>query len=90
MQHYEPKSQTVDHSGNELSEESRGLLELVGLRGDECTDHDDALFKSMNFGKSFEWDKDAKASPSNFPSFSSFSHVVFQVTDPGANLQNHH
>ena len=90
MQHYEPKSHTVDHSGNELSEESRELLELVGLRGDECTDHDDALFKSMNFGKSFEWDKDAKVRTSNLSSFSAFGHIVFQVTDPEANLQNHH
>jgi len=90
MQHCEPKAQTADHSGNELSEESRKMLELLGLRGDECTDHDDALFKSMDFGKNFEWDKDTQVSPSKCPSFSSFSHVVFQVTDPGANLQNHY
>jgi len=56
-EHYEPTSSQVDHSGNPLSAEALELLELTGLRDTPYTDHDDAVFKSMDFGKSFKWDK---------------------------------
>jgi len=57
MQHYEPKASSPDHSGNTLSPESQELLELVGLHGNEATDYDDALLRSMDYGKDFEWDE---------------------------------
>lgn len=60
LQHYEPKAAKADHSMNPISDESLELLELVGLRGNECTDYDDALFKSMDFGKDFKWDAKAQ------------------------------
>ena len=62
MQHYEPTSAAVDHSGNAISAESQELLELVGLRSHEFTDYDDALFKSMDFGREHEWDKQPQVS----------------------------
>ena len=62
MQHYEPTSAAVDHSGNAMSAESQELLELVGLRSHEFTDYDDALFKSMDFGREHEWDKQPQVS----------------------------
>jgi len=60
MQHYEPTSAAVDHSGNPLSAEALELLELTGLRDTPYTEHDDAVFKSMDFGKEFKWDNPAQ------------------------------
>jgi len=60
MQHYELTSAAVDHSGNPLSAEAQELLELTGLRDTPYTEHDNAVFKSMDFGKEFKWDNPAQ------------------------------
>lgn len=62
MEHYEPTAAEVDHSGNPLSKEAQELLELIGLRDTEYTDRDDVIFKSLDFGKEFPWDKPAMVS----------------------------
>ena len=62
MAHYEATASKADHSNNELSDEDRELLELLGLRDQEYVERDEAVLKSMDYGKNHDWGSPPKVS----------------------------
>jgi len=63
MEHYEAKAQDGDHAHNDVNDEDAELLLLVGLKGGgDDYDEETALFRQMDRGLSFQWDKPAKVS----------------------------
>ena len=57
MTHCEAKASNGDHSHNPVSDEDLALMSLVGVKCDGETDHDDAILKSLDCGKTHDWDK---------------------------------
>jgi len=62
MAHYEATASKADHSNNALSDEDRELLELLGLRDQEYVERDEAVLKSMDYGKNHDWGSPPKVS----------------------------
>lgn len=62
MTYYEPKAQTVDHSGNPIDPADQDILDLLGLQGndEDRDDFDTMLLKNLERGFQFDWDKPAK------------------------------
>lgn len=58
--HYEPKSSSVDHSKNPISDADTDLMALVGLKGNVIDDEDSRTIKQLNRGLDYEWDKPPK------------------------------
>lgn len=53
---YEPKTATVEHGGNSITEEDADLITLMGLNGSENVDSDSALLASLDRGLQHKWD----------------------------------
>jgi len=60
MTHYEPKSSSVDHSGNPVTQEDYDLMTLAGLNGTGNEETDKELVHRLERGDSYEWDKPPK------------------------------
>lgn len=58
MAGYEPIASTVDHSSNPVSDDTKILLNLLGLPGIEVEQFDEAILKKLDRGLNFEWDRD--------------------------------
>lgn len=62
MTFYEPKSQKADHTNNPISDHDREIIEIMGRHDHIYTDADDCIFKNMQYGKEYKWDKSAMVS----------------------------
>ena len=62
MTHCEPKAMNGDHDHNEIDSDDEELMALVGLKGGDEYDEDDALFKQLHKGIDFNWGTDPKVS----------------------------
>ena len=60
MTGYEPKSSSVDHTGNPVSEEDTTLMTLVGLKESHEYDADTILLANLDRGKEHTWDEPPK------------------------------
>lgn len=72
QRHYEKttfvdiKATSVDHSGNEISEEDRIALLLSGIGVQDSKEFDTDVFNQIERGEDFEWDKIPKVCDSFF------------------------
>lgn len=73
MTHYEAKAHEVDHSGNPVSEEDQDVMYLAGLKANDEFDPDDAIYRNLEKGLDFDWDKLPRVSFS-FIFFKEYNH----------------
>ncbi len=60
MTHYEPKASTVDHSANPITPDDNDLMVMLGLKHEDDYDEETAMFKNMQRGYEYEWDRPPK------------------------------
>lgn len=59
MTNYEAKATEVDHSGNPIDRDDEELMALTGLKQGDEYDPEDAMFKQLEKGYDYTWDKPA-------------------------------
>ena len=85
LTHYEPTSAKADHTMNEVLEEDRNLLELVGLPSTEEYDEDRHILESMDHGLKHKWDEPPLVSSfvgnrSDFKLQQNLSDIICRIT----------
>ena len=85
MTHYEPKSASVDHSHNPVSEDDNDIMTLVGLDAKEASTYESHLLQTMERGLDFEWNRKPKVT--NQFQFTHFSTFFFWCHTLFGNLQ---
>lgn len=74
---YEPKSSSIDHSGNTVPDDALELLTLTGLPAHEMVDSDTILINSLDRGLEYKWDQDPKVKTTLYTCVQSDSILVY-------------